>query len=220
LIEDFNEDINRLHFENRTGDHPHPHPLWSPELIRTPSRFTSSTLAYKSIGLENLAGSYSIDAVPFFNAIGYFWAWQNLKRLSLTCQLLLSHINYAAIIQLLVRVGRILLRMPKLQLLDIWHGVRYRACAFKHRVISNRITITWCGTWELALMTEESILNIWQRLMRAHSRDNFSVSMYQWLDSQLITSHAAAIRLLGISELVIHPASLEEISRESRFYFS
>jgi hypothetical protein len=213
FFEDFNEDFNRastlVHFSGW--------PL--AELIRTPSTNASAALACKSLSLEKVSSSYFTDAVPFFKAAISSWIWDSLTSLSLTCQLFLDSSNSTSIVVLLGNIGSVSQRMPKLQLLDIWYGMKRHACAFKYRLMNNRAIIGWCGIWELVI-AEESILSTWQDFARLRTSNDILVDAYQKLNSEAITSHAAAIRLLGVGEHVIHPASLEEINRESRFYFS
>lgn len=187
------------------------------ELVRTPSTPASIDLAYRSIKLERVAASYCIDAVFFFRASKPDWIWNSLTSLSLTCRLFLDQESSPEIVALLSSIGAIATRMPKLQMLNIWHGVKRQACAFKYILSNNQATIAWCGTWELPF--EENIISVWQDLAKLRTGNDIMMSTYQRLNSQDITSHAAAIRMLGLSDYVIHSASLEEIARESEFCY-
>ncbi|KAL7914050.1 hypothetical protein GGI35DRAFT_490387 [Trichoderma velutinum] len=210
IFEDFNEVFNRIHASSRANP--------SSELIRTPSSSISFELANRSQALEKVSASYLVDAVQFFGHINDNWTWDRLTSLSLTCQLLNDSANWEQIVELLSKVGIICQRMPKLRLLNIWHGMKGTACAFKYRRLDHRAVIVWCGTWELTI--ERNIVRAWQKVALLHIGFGacILVGSYQRLNPDDIRSHAAAIRLLGLAEQVIHPASLEEIDRESDLY--
>ncbi|KAL6793056.1 hypothetical protein J3E68DRAFT_451506 [Trichoderma sp. SZMC 28012] len=213
-FEDFNEEAIRVC--HRDGP--------SNELgrIGTDCHAASVTLASQSISFEQLTGCYSVDAVPFFQAVDFRWTWPSLTTLSLTCSLFATPEKCDEIVTLLERVGMAAQRMPQLQTLDIWYGMRHHAAAFRHRVTDRLITISWLGTWDLNLEAQEDgiVATAWKALARLQGNRILYIATYRPVKVEDVTSHAAAIRLLGIGRSVIHPASLEEISRETKYYLS
>ncbi|KAL7930176.1 hypothetical protein V8C35DRAFT_330726 [Trichoderma chlorosporum] len=212
-FEDFNEEINRIYYED----------VSSSELLRISSarQAASSGLAHRSVWLEQVTGCYSVDAVPFFKAARVLWTWSVLTTLSLTCTLFTKPERQDEIVALLARIGMVAQGMSQLQTLDIWDGRRHHAAAFRHRVTDGIITISWRGTWELNLgAKEQEIIALkWQDLARVQGKRSLYIGTYRPVESKDVTSHAAAIRLLEIDQNVIHPASLEEISRETKYYY-
>ncbi|KAK4060981.1 hypothetical protein Trihar35433_9906 [Trichoderma harzianum] len=213
-FEDFNEEAIRVC--HRDGP--------SNELgrIGTDCHAASVTMARQSISFEQLTGCYSVDAVPFFQAVDFRWTWPSLTTLSLTCSLFAMPEKCDEIVTLLERVGMAAQRMPQLQTLDIWYVMRHHAAAFRHRVTDSLITISWLGTWDLNLEAQEDgvVATAWKALARLQGNRILYIGTYRPVKVEDVTSHAAAIRLLGIGQSVIHPASLEEISRETKYYFS
>ncbi|KKP00241.1 hypothetical protein THAR02_07654 [Trichoderma harzianum] len=213
-FEDFNEEAIRVCQRDDPSN--------ELERIGTDCHASSATLARKSISFEQLTGCYSVDAVPFFQAVDFHWSWSSLTTLSLTCSLFATPNKRDEIVTLLERVGVAAQRMPQLQALDIWYGMRHHAAAFRHRVTDSLITISWLGTWDLDLESQEDgiVATAWKALARLQGNRILYIATYRPVKMEDVTSHAAAIRLLEIGPSVIHPASLEEISRETKHYFS
>jgi hypothetical protein len=92
------------------------------------------------------------------------------------------------------------MRMPKLETMTLWNGLRGKACSFTY---SRRYaSITWRGTWELEL--EGSTLDAWGPLRRVE----------KLLITDEIHSHGDAIRYLGLQS-VVDNVSLQQIPLES-----
>ncbi|KAJ4859857.1 hypothetical protein T069G_04845 [Trichoderma breve] len=212
-FEDFNEEAIRVCRKDGPSNE-----LWR---IGTDCHASSVALARKSISFEQLTGCYSVDAVPFFQALDFRWTWPSLTTLSLTCSLFAMPEKCDEIVTLLERVGMAAQRMPQLQTLDIWYGMRHHAAAFRHRVTDSLIIISWLGTWDLNLEAQEDgvVATAWKALARLQGNRILYIATYRPVKMEDVTSHAAAIRLLEIGRSVIHPASLEEISRETKYYF-
>lgn len=174
-------------------------------------------LAFRSIFLERLFASYMVDAWDFFKACQPLWVWENLTLLSLTSRrLTLRNPDPSTINTMLLEAGQTALRMPKLQTMEIWSGVKRHACAFRYEVAADATTISWCGTWDLEL--SQDVVDAWTQVARKYSRHELSVLASRILDTQDITSHAAAIRDLKLHD-VLHPVSWLQILRESERYF-
>ncbi|KAL6832020.1 hypothetical protein V8C40DRAFT_285465 [Trichoderma camerunense] len=214
-FEDFNEEAIRVCHGNGPSN--------EIEHIETDLYHAASvTLARQSISFEQLTGCYSVDAVPFFQAVDFRWTWPSLTTLSLTCSLFAMPEKCDEIATLLERVGMAAQKMPQLQTLDIWYGMRHHAAAFRHRVTDSLIIISWQGTWDLNLESQEDgiVATAWKALARLQGNRILYIATYRPVKVEDVTSHAAAIRLLEIDRSVIHPASLEEITRETKYYFS
>ncbi|KAL7908067.1 hypothetical protein GGI35DRAFT_53088 [Trichoderma velutinum] len=212
-FEDFNKEVIRAFHQS--------HPLNEGSCIKRDCHASSTSLARKGVLLEQLTACYSVDAVPFFQAVNFRGTWPNLTTLSLTCSLFSMPERRHEIAALLQIIGMVAQRMPLLQTLDIWFAIRHHAAAFKHRVTDKLITISWQGTWDLDLEAQEHeiITTAWQAITRLRGNNSLYVGTYRPMKSEDVTSHAAAIRLLEIGQNVIHQASLEEISRETGYYF-
>jgi hypothetical protein len=117
---------------------------------------------------------------------------------------------------MLMGAGRAAISMPKLQIMEIWNGVKWNACVFRYQVMANLITLSWCGTWDLELAVE--VVNAWREVALLYSGHELYIQANQRLNKQDIDSHAAAICALELSEQVIYPVSLEQIWRESKRY--
>ncbi|KAL6695532.1 hypothetical protein J3F84DRAFT_408537 [Trichoderma pleuroticola] len=159
-FEDFNEEAMRVCLKDGPLDE-----FWR---IRADHHASSSSLAGKSISLEQLTGCYSVDAVPFFQAVDFRWTWPSLTTLSLTCSLFAMPKKRDKIATLLERIGMAAKRMPQLQTLDIWYGMRHHAAAFRHRVTNSLIIISWRGTWDPDLEAQKDgiVATAWQALAR------------------------------------------------------
>lgn len=107
--------------------------------------------------------------------------------------------------------------MPSLETLEIWNGMKRNACVFRYRLTKSQATLGWCGTFYLTL--EPDVLDLWEKVALLHSGHELVVLAHQSLAKEDITSHAAAIRALQLGEGVIHPESLDQITRESHRYF-
>ena len=192
----------------------YPHP---PEFIRTPCPLAGHMLAQRSLTLRKLFASYLIDAVDFFAGCGTDWVWSNLTSLSLTSKLLVSTTRYTKIYDLLVAAGKMALRMPKLERMEIWNGTKRNACVFRYQATRDSTSIEWCGTWNQHLSYE--VVEVWKQVAQTNTSNHLSVQETRIWDENTITSHAVAIRKLELSDGVVHPVSLEQIRRETERYW-
>ena len=113
---------------------------------------------------------------------------------------------------MLKSAGSLAIYMPKLQTLEIWNGRKNLAGVFRYHFVQNLLsTLTWRGTWELVL--EPSIVQTWEAVVAHRGGRGLSVA-YERVDRELIKSHADAIIMLGLPELVIRPVSLQQIEAE------
>lgn len=188
--------------------------LLLPDLIRTPDRGIAGALCKRSHGLERLFASYIVDANDFFDLQEPNWVWHGLTSLALTSRLLTSTGDTSDINLMLMQAGKAALRMPKLQVMEIWNGTKGNACVFRFETTWAHATIGWCGTWDLTMYPR--LINTWKAVAQRNTKHQLSILASQVLDPLDIKSHAVAIRKLGLQEGVVHPVSLEQIRREAR----
>ncbi|KAH8677671.1 hypothetical protein BX600DRAFT_431002 [Xylariales sp. PMI_506] len=202
IFEDFNEDYNIVFcFDRSTQEW-----VFPLEYIRTPCPSVGAALAWRSTRLKNLSAAFVVvDADDFFQST-------NLRSLSLTSRLLTARTPPVRINEMLMEAGAAALQMPYLETLEIWNGTKRSACVFRYRVAISQATLGWCSTFNLTV--EPDILDIWRKVALSHSRHKLVILAHQSLAKEDITSHAAAIRALQLSEGVIHPESLDQITRE------
>lgn len=202
LFEDFNEDYPHA-FQNLTPGFP----LLDAEIVRTPDPSVGAALAQASLGLEKLSSAFNVDAESFFQAVQPSWTWDRLETLVLTSRLLsLSNHNQSAVTSMLCNASVAALRMPKLQVLEIWSGYRHIACLFRYHPGS----VLWKSTNHLTF--EPQALHAWETV--ALTKTGVKLRVDNHILNVPIDSHGSAIHHLGLSPLVVHPNSLQQIRRE------
>ncbi|KAI0868750.1 hypothetical protein GGS24DRAFT_198536 [Hypoxylon argillaceum] len=154
-----------------------------------------------------------VNAEGFFQHCRPEWTWPRLQTLALTSQLLQRE-NRSLIKPLLCRVGILVRNMPKLCTLVLWNGGKGHACAFIYRWSErNGASITWRGTWHLALSPD--VINSWRPFGSDLPHSELSKLQVKQEQAQgVITSHGDAIHHLDLPCRVIEPASLWQIRRE------
>ena len=177
---------------------------------------TSHALVKASLGLEHLAASFVSDASHFIDA----WkrnTWPRLKSLALTSNVLQPQHESAYIGDLLERLARIAMKMPRLRLMELWNGSAGFAGVFRHQVFETDGTakITWRGTWDLLL--EPHVLKAWQAVVSMQMGCKLQV-VTEILDANVvIKTHSDAIRHLRLLTTVVHPVSLWQIQKETAY---
>ncbi|RYC65831.1 hypothetical protein CHU98_g409 [Xylaria longipes] len=169
--------------------------------------------ASKSHDLQSIAISFMVNAEDFFRHCRPEWTWPRLQTLALTSQLLQQE-KRSLIEPLLCRVGILVRNMPELHTLVLWNGGKGHTCAFIYRWSErNGASITWRGTWYLALSPD--VINSWRPVGSDLPHSEFSKLQVKWEQVQgVITSHGDAIHHLDLPYRVIEPASLWQIRRE------
>ncbi|PON22439.1 hypothetical protein TGAM01_v208720 [Trichoderma gamsii] len=174
----------------------------------------------RCLELEQLSASFIIDAKHFFQARGRDWEWLSLTTLVLTSGLLQPLGDHSTIQHLLFQAARAALRMPKLELMEIWNGLEGVAAVFRYqtpRYKANRegkprpTVMTWRGTWKFKLLV--TLIQSWEHVTNKLHGDELVVKT-ESLSGRLIASHADAIHHLGIAELAIRPVSQRQIRAE------
>lgn len=107
------------------------------------------------------------------------------------------------------------IKMPQLEIMEIWNGRKGLAALFKYQVFrdTQQATIIWRGTWNLIM--EPSIIQAWETVV--HQYDGWRLDLVQErLDEAAIKSHGDAIHYLMLSSQVIRPISLQQIQIEQK----
>ncbi|KAK0721488.1 hypothetical protein B0T21DRAFT_414669 [Apiosordaria backusii] len=217
IFQDFREDIHeaiRLFFPHDDDD------VFNNARSAPPGG--SMAFAKASYNLESFAGSFVVDAKDFLPTS--VSVWPNLTSLALTSGLLVpcpeddDHDEYIKEInKMFERAAGAALRMPCLQVMELWNGKKGVAGCFRFRVSTRagyrRVgTISWTGTWELAF--GERIIRCWQEVSWGLDAF-FELGTTKPLKEDSIKSHADAIIQLQLENQVIHPISLAEIQEET-----
>lgn len=186
------------------------------ESTRTPKPSVSLLAASASLNLEHLAASFIVDAGYFFK-IEPAWQWPNLTTIALTSNLLHPNEKPTKIEDMLRLAGEVALKMPQLEIMEIWNGRKRLAGLFQYKVArdTKQATITWRGTCNLDIGTP--VVEAWEAVVRQFGgwRLNFARDR---LDATDIKSHGDAIHDLKLSCQIIRPIpSLDQILTEQMF---
>ncbi|KAI1475714.1 hypothetical protein F4774DRAFT_428732 [Daldinia eschscholtzii] len=170
-------------------------------------------LASKSLQLQHLAISYMINAEEIFSHCQSTWSWPHLQSLALTSQLLENDLTkHKQIEDLLRRAGVLVRQMPKMHTFVLWNGGRAHACAFIYRLDRGYASITWRGTWNLALSPR--VIESWQ-LVASKELPFRRFQLKNEHIQEAIRSHGDAIYHLELPCEVVDPASLWQIRKEA-----
>ena len=182
--------------------------------IRNPDPALSRIVALASLKLKHLAASFIVDARHFFE-IEPSWEWPNLTSLVLTSKLLRPDESSIEIGAMLQSAAAAAIKMPQLQIMEIWNGRKGLAALFKYETFrdTQQATIIWRGTWQLAI--ESSTIQAWEDVVHQHEGWGFNL-VQELLDEAAIKSHGDAIHDLMLSSEVIRPISLQQIWIEQK----
>ncbi|PNP77721.1 hypothetical protein FNYG_08802 [Fusarium nygamai] len=185
--------------------------------IRVPSQDVSLKLARTSQHLEMLSASFMVDAREFFLApqIHDSWTWGKLTSLTLTSNVLTGDANPLNVNKMLLNAAATALRMPRLQIMELWNGRKGVAMLFRYqraREDGQTAIITIRGTSELAL--ETAVVEAWDMVAYRHCHSNVAIQTSS-IDPNGIRSHGDAICQLGLLTEVARPVSLRQIINEN-----
>ncbi|KAF5623722.1 PRANC domain protein [Fusarium sp. NRRL 25303] len=201
-------------FENFDESYPK---IYRAPAIRVPSQDVSLKLARTSQHLEMLSASFMADASHFFLApqIQNSWTWSKLTSLALTSNVLTGDADPLRVNNMLGNAAATALRMPRLQIMELWNGRKGVAMLFRYkraREDGQPAIITIRGTSELALGT--GVVEVWDMVAYQHSRSKV-VMQTSSIDPNGIRSHGDAICQLGLLIEVTRPISLRQIINEN-----
>jgi hypothetical protein len=105
--------------------------------------------------------------------------------------------------------------MPNLETMELWNGLEEEAMLVRYRRARLRrpAMIEWKGTWEMTL--RDPVIEAWDAVALRHSGRACVTIGKLVVTATPIRSHGDAIRLLGLSKIVIRPVSLRQILREN-----
>ncbi|CAH0016473.1 unnamed protein product [Clonostachys rhizophaga] len=170
----------------------------NPDRVRGPSRQVAEGFAARSLDLEHLSVAFMAEARHFIDGVKKTWKWRELRSLSLTSRLMDRESNSLEISHLLRDAGAAALRMPKLEMMNIWNGAQGEACAFMYRQEDS--SIAWRGTWEFKFSRD--VIQRWKKVVSRFARDELRVRL-QLLDCEIL-SHGDAIHHLGLDFVIDH----------------
>ena len=201
-------------FENFNQQYPLSDLSWCPS-FRTPKSDVSRAVANASLNLEHLSASFIVDASYFFDAREPSWSWSRLVSLTLTSRLLTPHESPMEVDSMLQAAASAAMKMPNLDILEIWNGQDGLAMLFRYQLTGERqpAVITCRGTWEFVL--QPPVVQAWEAVARKRG-GNGSVIVKEVLDSTIIKSYGDAIHHLRLLNPVMRPVSLQQIRLEHR----
>lgn len=189
------------------------------ESTRTPKPLLSRLAASASLNLEHFAASFIVDAGYFFKIDDPVWKWAKwpkLTTIALTSKSLNPKGRQTEIEDMLRMAGEVALKMPQLEIMELWNGRKGLAGLFQYKAARDerQATITWRGTWNMDIGTP--VVEAWEAVVRQFGgwRLNFA---RERLDAAEIKSHGDAIRELKLSCQIIRPVSLEQILTEQKY---
>ncbi|KAK1595393.1 uncharacterized protein LY79DRAFT_547567 [Colletotrichum navitas] len=193
--------------------------LWGEDLskcdrIRSPDPAVSQMVALASLKLEHLAASFIADA-SYFLEIDPTWEWPNLTSLVLTSKLLTPDENPTETGAMLRAAAAAAMKMPRLEIMEIWNGRKGLAALFRYQAFHNaqQAVIVWKGTWRFIM--ETSIIQAWEAVMSQYDGRKLELVQEQ-LDGAAIESHGDALHYLKLSSQAIRSISLQQIRMEQK----
>ncbi|KAK2611917.1 hypothetical protein QQS21_002023 [Conoideocrella luteorostrata] len=184
--------------------------------IRVPDLAVSQKLAYASLHLITLSASFMVDASYFFAARQDSWIWEKLTSLALTSRVLTGDADTLNINSMLQDAAAAAIKMPRLNIIEIWNGRRGVAMLFRYQRARDgqSAIITVRGTSGLSLGIETT--QAWDMVAHRHHHGRVVVQT-SLIDPALIRCHGDAIRQLGLFTEVARPVSVQQILSEHRF---
>ncbi|KAL7958124.1 hypothetical protein V8C34DRAFT_305178 [Trichoderma compactum] len=183
--------------------------------VRISTSKVSRAVAKASLKLEHLSASFMVDASHFFQAREPSWTWPNMTWFAMTSRLLGPDASPVEIDDMLIAASAAAIKMPNLQVMEIWNGQEGLAMLFRYQKAKGGqpAVVTRKGTREIALGS--AVMRAWEDVAREH-RCNGCVVITELIDVGLVQSHGDAIHHLQLSNPVIRPISLRQIRMEHR----
>ncbi|KAK8017858.1 hypothetical protein PG993_014184 [Apiospora rasikravindrae] len=199
-------------FENFNQRYPYPGGRNS---VRSSHPASSWNLVMVSRRLEHLAASFVVDASHFFDLKSPKKTWPRLTSLVLTSNLLTPGTSSVETGAMLQAAAAAAMRMPKLEMMEIWNGRKGLAALFQYQAPRDirPATITWRGTWELAM--KPAVIQAWEAVVHLCGGWRLYLVREQ-VDEAVIKSHADAIHHLKLAGQVMRPISLLQIRAEQK----
>ncbi|XXH03470.1 hypothetical protein Hte_009875 [Hypoxylon texense] len=167
--------------------------------------------------LEHLSMSFLSEAQEFFhdfwppnNDISLGWKWEKLVTLALTSDFLDPDQARPKVNDLLQAAGTAAQNMPKLRVMEIWHGKEVsHGCLFRYCTDDTSSTITWQSSWTMKLETR--VINSWTKMVRQNTRHENVRVAYESLKMDGTQFPASVLRHLQLKDRILHSVSLRQI---------
>ncbi|GFP59993.1 peroxisomal long-chain fatty acid import protein 2 [Trichoderma asperellum] len=177
---------------------------------RKPNPYIGMALANKSLGFDNLAATFLVEASDFFQAYKPEWIWRDLRSLTLTSYLLDPKRKVDEINGMLQAAGVAALAMPMLQTLEIWNGGVGHAAVFAYHAERGEAAISWTSTWDLVF--NPYIVDVWRKVgYKNHRCEKLGIEQRLIEDTDAIRRYVDVIELLRTKKHVISRQSLDEL---------
>ncbi|KAI1453662.1 hypothetical protein F4805DRAFT_478278 [Annulohypoxylon moriforme] len=178
----------------------------------------ASTMFYISQRLKELDISFIIDAKSFFAPIhdgGEDVSWDNLEGLTLTSQSLCLTASPVEIDELLHSAAQAALRMPKLQMMELWSSERGGARIFRYTRFRDNSLVQW---WDTSLFKpaalRPTVKKSWQMVANKYVRGHLDFETHN-IPSESIKCRASALPYLMRRDKTLTSASLQQIMWET-----
>ena len=180
-----------------------------------PSPVLGKKIAWASLLLTKLSASFIVDVSEFLASRQEVWLWERLTSLSLTSRVLRDGTKPEDISHMLRGAAAAALSMPRLNTMELWNGGFRSAMLFRYQKARDgqSAVITVRGTSELPV--EDAVIHAWDQVARRHRHGKLVVEP-SLIDPSVISEYRDAIRHLGLSTVVVIPASLRQAQRKHR----
>lgn len=185
----------------------------------------STSLSKASRALEKLSGALLVDASAFFSDFMPYnqqpqniAPWTNLRNLALTSRTLKPREPHSDISMLLQAAGHAAAFMPKLEIMEIWHGgEENKNSIFRYKYNSGEPEISWTSDWITDFQLDDDLIHCWEQMLRVvglpHTSLTTRVIRLPWCK---VKTRAAAIFSLELRLDVLHPISYDQIMMEEQ----
>ncbi|KAK1984110.1 hypothetical protein LZ30DRAFT_748132 [Colletotrichum cereale] len=184
--------------------------------VRVPEPAVSWKLARTSLHLTTLSASFMADAEYFFAARQNSWTWDKLTSLALTSRVLADDADTFDVNNMLRDAAAAALKMPKLDIMELWNGRRGVAMLFRYQRARDgqSAIITVRGKSELALGIAAT--QAWDLVAHRHQHGRV-IARTSLIDPGAIRCLGDVVRHLGLSVEVARPVSLQQNVNEHGF---
>ncbi|KAI2465341.1 hypothetical protein F4781DRAFT_435469 [Annulohypoxylon bovei var. microspora] len=181
-----------------------------------------SRLAQISQRFKELDISFIIDARWFFSVLEPFadnskvdLSWDDLEGLTMTSKLLSSGTGSEELDSLLGSAAQAALRMPKLQMMELWSGKRGEAYIFRYTRFKDESHIEWWDTGLVPMTLRPKVIQAWQMVADRYVRGRLVVKIRN-IPPRNIKCRGSILSYLKRSDRTLTSASLQQIQWETK----
>ncbi|KAI1207904.1 uncharacterized protein F4807DRAFT_170223 [Annulohypoxylon truncatum] len=167
--------------------------------------------------LKELDLSFIIDAKWFFAPFGKKKknvSWDNLEGLTLTSDSLSSKAPPKEVDELLRSAAQAALRMPKLQMMELWFGQRGEARIFCYTRFKDNSLVEWWDTSLLSATLRPNVRKSWQMVADKYVRGHLDFEVHNILPRH-IKSRGSILPYLKRRDRTLTSGSLQQIIWET-----